>query len=225
MATLIVDIVIAPATAPLSTELSQVFLGWIDDYTKDPDVRERLHRVHTARAVLHPMCATIEFLMVYDRERSLAAVYMVGDVPSTHQYGNCTLKIRTESELLQEFWQGAAHFDTFVTFDGRATAVPFLVHRSRVHGVAVTRCLYEGRYPSQQHTCRHIDLLDELTLYGALRRPRQLEPWLTSFGISTSKMSTSATDDTAVPLGVTEAYARITALAQLHRHIFPDIVR
>jgi hypothetical protein len=104
------------------------------------------------------------------------AVYIVGegtDITSDDIF----VRYGTESDVLRAFWQGAVPFDTFVSFEGRRVVAPLLIHRSRCWGVLPTRSLMEGRYPSQQHTCRHIDLLEELAMYGVWKYPRDISAW------------------------------------------------
>lgn len=219
MTTLLVDVAITPGEVDLSPETKNAFLGWLSTRVYDESTYERLRSIQLEKAQRHPLCASIASLAVYDCERHLCALYLVSEKDDTLSYGLCTVKLRSEAGLLQEFWQGASYFDTFVTFDGRRIAVPFLMHRSRVHAITPTRMLYEGRYPAQQHSCRHIDLLDELTLYGALRRPHQVEPWLESLGITTETETPFGSD--AVPAGALEAYQKIIALQKMYTRVVP----
>lgn len=132
---------------------------------------------------LSPLTGSIISLALYDVERTEGVVYYVGDANiSRTAPHNVRYKSRTEAALLQEFWEGARSYDTFVTFNGRAFTLPFMLHRSVARGIAPTRELMKYRYLAQQVAPFHIDLLDELTFYGAMR-PQALHLFCRAWGI------------------------------------------
>ena len=88
----------------------------------------------------------------------------------------------TEKEILQRFWETIRAYDQFVTFNGRSFDCPFLLIRSAVHKIAPARDLMPNRYHET-----HIDLLDQLTFYGAFRRKFSLDMWCRAFGIRSPK--------------------------------------
>lgn len=141
---------------------------------------------------LSPLTGSIIALGVYDVERGVGALYYVpredGEPTSETTIDGFTCKVRTETELLKEFWEGALSYDTFVTFAGRTFDLPFLLHRSISCGVRPTRELMKYRYLAQQSAPYHIDLLDELTFYGAMRR-QSLHLFCRAYGIVSSKES------------------------------------
>jgi len=90
--------------------------------------------------------------------------------------------------MLQKLWDIAEKYDTFVTFNGRQFDVPFLMVRSAVHGIRPSKNLLANRYLNvQPSNARHIDLFDQLTFYGALRRKGGLHLWCRAFGIESPK--------------------------------------
>ena len=89
--------------------------------------------------------------------------------------------------MLEDFWEGAKLYDVFVTFNGRAFDVPFLVLRSAILGITPSRDLMEGRYLYQQRTCKHVDLADQLSFYGAMYRKASLHMYCRAFGIESPK--------------------------------------
>lgn len=121
---------------------------------------------------LSAFTGSIVSLGVYDLERQQGVIYFVGVgedemlLESTY-----TCKERTEKELLEEFWDGARSYDTFVTFNGRSFDIPFILHRSVVCGVKPTVDLLGVRYLTKQTLPYHIALQDELSFYGAIKPP------------------------------------------------------
>jgi 3'-5' exonuclease len=121
---------------------------------------------------LSAFTGTIVSLSIYDLERAQGVAYVVGNQNMTEtMIGAYTLKDRTEKELLEDFWDGARSYDTFVTFGGRGFDIPFLLHRSLLCGVRPTINLLGARYVSKQTLPYHIDLQDEFSFYGAISRP------------------------------------------------------
>lgn len=107
-----------------------------------------------------------------------------------------TFKQTTEKEMLEKFWDGARHYDQFITFSGRGFDVPFLAVRSAVHGIRPTKDLMRGRYLYQQDAhALHIDLQDQLTFYGAVRKKGSLHLWSRAFGIESPKSEGITGDD------------------------------
>lgn len=107
-----------------------------------------------------------------------------------------TFKRASEKEMLEKFWDGARHYEYFITFNGRAFDIPFLMIRSAIHGVRPTKDLMRGRYLYQQNAdAIHIDLFDQLTFYGALRRKGGLHLWSRAFGIESPKSGGITGDD------------------------------
>ncbi len=109
---------------------------------------------------------------------------------------NITYKQCSEKEMLEKFWEGAKKYNYFITFNGRSFDIPFMMVRSAVHGVRPTKDLMRGRYLYQQTSdAIHIDLLDQLTFYGAVRKKGNLHLWTRAFGITSPKVSGITGDD------------------------------
>jgi len=97
-------------------------------------------------------------------------------------------RVGSEKEILEKFWEVARNYFTFVTFNGRAFDAPYLMIRSAIHGVRPSRNLMPNRYLSgQKFGTQHIDLSDQLTYYGAVRRLPKLHFVTTAFGIESPK--------------------------------------
>jgi DNA polymerase elongation subunit (family B) len=96
-----------------------------------------------------------------------------------------------EKELLKGFWDAAAHYNQFITFAGHVFDCPYLMVRSAVNNVKPTQLLLQNRYNS----VLHLDLLDRLTNFGAMRGKRSLHLWCQAFGIGSSKDKGVTGDD------------------------------
>jgi len=102
--------------------------------------------------------------------------------------GGIQYRVGSEKEILEKFWEVARNYYTFVTFNGRAFDAPFLMIRSAVHGVKPSRNLMPNRYLSgQKFGTQHIDLSDQLTYYGAVRRLPKLHFVTKAFDIESPK--------------------------------------
>jgi len=144
-----------------------------------------------------PLTGEIVAIGVLDHERNQGVVYYQD--PSGKQKetveGDFKFKPCSEKEMLESFWAGAKNYREFVTFNGRAFDTPFLITRSAVHGIKPTVDMMEGRYLYQQKGVRHIDLLDQLTFYGATRKKGNLHLWSRAFGIKSPKSEGVSGDD------------------------------
>ncbi len=161
---------------------------WIDRSTHSGAERESLLRdVHEGLG-FSPLTGVIVAIGVYDIERKQGVVYYTGTGKEIDEVdGDFTYKERSERAMLHEFWEGAKYYDTFVTFNGRGFDAPFLIHRSLIHSIIPTKNLMEGRFPAQQKTCRHVDLQDEMTFYGAMYRRPSLHLFCRAYEIPTPK--------------------------------------
>jgi len=108
------------------------------------------------------------------------------------------IKLETgdEAQILKKFWDAAEKYDCFITFNGRGFDAPYLMIRSAINGIRPTKNLMTNRYiSSQSWGAVHIDLADQLTFYGAMRRNFSLHFWSRAFGIKSPKESGVTGDD------------------------------
>lgn len=134
---------------------------------------------------------------VLDREKDKGVVYYQSLDIGTSEVtdGDFTFKPMSEKAMLEHFWAGAKNYKEFVSFNGRGFDVPFLAIRSAIHGIRPSQNLMDGRYLYQQKGPKHIDLLDQLTFYGAARRKGNLHLWSRAFGIASPKAGGVTGDD------------------------------
>lgn len=145
-----------------------------------------------------PLTGEIIAIGVLDYYKNEGVVYFQAPgekIKETSEQG-IAFKPMAEKEMLQKFWDGATHYQHFITFNGRGFDIPFLMIRSAIHGIRPTKDLMRGRYVSQHNfDAIHIDLLDQLTFYGAVRRKGGLHLWSRAFGIESPKSQGITGDD------------------------------
>lgn len=160
-------------------------LHWIERSARSQAERIVLRQEVVEGLGFSPFTGRIVSLGVHDRERGEGVVYFDNqDATLAVRDGVMTYKVRSEAALLADFWDGVRHYDTVVTFGGRAFALPFLLHRSVACGVVPTVDLLRKRYLTQQTPPYHIDLRDELSFYGALGRRPSLPVVCRAYGIA-----------------------------------------
>jgi uncharacterized protein YprB with RNaseH-like and TPR domain len=148
---------------------------------------------------LSPLTGFIVAIGVYDTEKEKGAVYFSAldrEMEASEEEG-ITYKVMSEKEMLEQFWKVAAVCNEFVSFNGRGFDAPFLAIRSMVHGVVPTKDLLSNRYLSLQRGCVHVDLMDQLTFYGAARFRKSLHLFCRALGIKSPKASGTTGDDVA----------------------------
>ncbi len=144
-----------------------------------------------------PLTGEIVAIGVLDAEKSKGAVFYQspGVEQSETEEEGIKFKPMGEKEMLEVFWEGAKEYDEFVSFNGRMFDAPFLAIRSAIRGVRPSCDLLSNRYTSLQRGVRHVDLRDQLSFYGAMRRPGSLHLWCRAFGIQSPKAGGVAGDD------------------------------
>jgi len=145
-----------------------------------------------------PLTGEIVAIGVLDVEKNKGAVYFQapGEDVEEFEEDGIVFKPMSEKEMLAGFWEGAKQYDKFVSFNGRSFDAPFMTVRSAVNGVKPSKDLMSNRYlSSQRFGAIHIDLLDQLTYYGAVRKKGSLHLWTRVFGIESPKAEGVTGDD------------------------------
>lgn len=191
MSTLIFDIeTVGEDFDALDTATQDVLTRWIRKETPEEGYAAVLEDLKNGLG-FSPLTGEIAAIGVLDHERGKGAVYYqtLGIKEQATEDGGIKFKPMTEKEMLIHFWKGVTEYDEFVSFNGRGFDVPFLVIRSAVHGIRPTKDLMSNRYlESQTFGAKHVDLLDQLTFYGAVRRKGNLHLWCRVFGIKSPKV-------------------------------------
>ncbi|MCF7815828.1 MAG: ribonuclease H-like domain-containing protein [Candidatus Pacebacteria bacterium] len=160
---------------------------WIDRVARSDEEKEVLLDDLKNCLGLSPLTGTIVAIGVYDLELHQGVVYYSGGEEADFEIEDFVFKTRTEKEMLEDFWEGAKSYDTFVTFNGRRFDAPFLSIRSTKYDIRPSQNLMEGRYLYQQKAVRHIDLQEQMTFYGATQKRPPLHLFCRAFGIKSSK--------------------------------------
>ncbi len=137
-----------------------------------------------------PLTGEIVAIGVLDYQRAEGVVYFQAPGSKLKEFkdGPITYKPMDEKQMLEAFWRGAKDYQHFVTFNGRQFDAPFLMLRSAINDVRPTKDLTRARYIYQQSPdAVHIDLLDQLSFYGAVRKKGTLHLYSRAFGIKSPK--------------------------------------
>jgi len=197
MATLIFDIeTIGEEWESLDETTQHILSRWVERTAKSDEEREAGMKDLREGLGFSPLTGEVVAIGLYDLERKKGVVYYQADAEvEDYDVDEYTLKVRSEKEMLEDFWEGAEAYDTFVTFNGRGFDAPFLNLRSAIHNIRPSQDLMSGRYLYQQKTVKHIDLQDQMTFYGAMFRKPSLHLFCRAFGIESPKAGGVAGDD------------------------------
>lgn len=136
-----------------------------------------------------PLTGEIVAIGIHDYERDKSAVYYQNlDSDTKSEEDGVLYQPLTEPEMLNKFWEVAQKYDVFVTFNGYQFDIPYLMIRGAIHGIKPTVNLLTNRYlTSQRGGKAHVDLIDQLSFYGAMRKKGSMHMWTRAFGISSPK--------------------------------------
>ncbi|MEA3398114.1 MAG: ribonuclease H-like domain-containing protein, partial [Patescibacteria group bacterium] len=147
---------------------------------------------------LSPLTGEIAAIGVFDTRRNKGVVYFQSlDIETAeHNEASFLFKPRTEKEMLLNFWEGIKKYNTIVTFNGQAFDLPFIMIRSAVNKIKPSINLMLKRYLNyQRKEIKHIDLFDQLSNYGAVRRMGSLHLYCEAFGIKSPKAAGISGED------------------------------
>lgn len=168
---------------------------------------------HEDTSAFSPLTGELAAIGLFDRERRSGAVYVVTTeeeiLDTDVTKGDFIIKYRTEAAVLDEFWEGARSYDTFVTFNGRRFDVPYLMVRSTMLGITPSVDLMEHRYLKYQRLTRHVDLFDQLTFYGAVGKLHSFEDFCKGFSIAADIGLNDMSQEVAEIAGTVSATAEL----------------
>lgn len=131
-----------------------------------------------------PITGEIVAIGVLNPDTDNGAVYFQAPSTSPQPFKENGIQFiaNTEDGILRRFWEAVKHYDQIITFNGRGFDAPFIILRSAIHKIKPTKELMPNRYSSS-----HIDLLDQLTFFGAARKRFSLHMCCKAFGIKSPK--------------------------------------
>ncbi len=153
---------------------------------KETDEQLRLEKIDEAKRLtsLYPFTAKVIVIGMMNVLTGNRYVLFESDEPK--QWQNEEKKISyhgmSEKAMLVQFWNFAIKAKKVITFNGRQFDIPFLMMRSAKYGVKPTRNFIKSRYD----TSTHVDLLDQFTFHGAVRK-FNLDFYCHAFGIKSPK--------------------------------------
>ena len=133
---------------------------------------------------LYPFTARIVAIGLLNTKTECMQVLFNSDIEEQWEVGDKKIKYlgKSETEILKLFWSYVLKTDKIITFNGRIFDIPFIMLRSAILGIEPTINLMHSRY----NLTKHIDLRDQFTFYGILRR-FNLDFYCYGFGIKSPK--------------------------------------
>lgn len=175
---------------------------WIRRESDDEEEYKRALEDLKSGLGFSPLTGEIVAVGLLDYHKNEGGVYYQapGEKHEEIKEDGISFKQMEEEEMLRKFWELATRYQVFITFNGRAFDIPFLMIRSAIKGVRPTKDLMRGRYLYQNNPeALHIDLAEQLSFYGATRRKGSLHLWSRAFGIPSPK-ALGVTGDDVGPL-------------------------
>lgn len=160
----------------LDTTTQEYLLRYAESEDEKAEVKDSLS--------FYPLTAEIVTIGMLDPDTQKGYVFFqtTGNPLLPFEEDSIRYETGTEKEIIGKFWNLIKGYDQFITFNGRGFDCPFILIRSAVHKIKPKRDLMPNRYNDS-----HIDLLDQLTFYGASRRRFSLDMWCRTFGIKSPK--------------------------------------
>lgn len=151
---------------------------------KNTDTEEEKQLVRNSLG-LSPLTGEIIAIGMLDCEQDEGVVFYRDKNGKGKNFDEANIKYVscTEKEILENFWKKIKKYDQFITFNGRGFDCPFVMIRSGILKIKPTKDLMPYRYDTRVH----VDLYDQLTFYGAIRRGFSLHMLTQAFGIKSPK--------------------------------------
>lgn len=179
----------------------EVLCRWIKKESKTEDEYKLALDTIKQGLGFSPLTGQIVAIGTMDYDSKKGAVYFqVGNQAEPEEFEEDGFKFKpmTEKAMLEKFWELATYCNEFVSFNGRSFDVPFMLLRGAVHHLRPTKDLLSNRYlNSQKFDAKHVDLLDQMTFYGAFWKKPNLHLCCRAFGIESPKAQGINGDDVA----------------------------
>jgi len=176
----------------MDEQTKEIMLKWLKRESYSDEEYQREVDAVKDNLGFSPLTGQIVAIGVMDVDDKKGAVYFQSEASIEQEEDGIKLQAMSEKEMLEKFWDIAKRCQECISFNGRAFDVPFLMVRSAIHGIRPTINLMPPRYSSN---ATHIDLLDQLTFYGSVRKKGNLHLWCRAFGITSPKVDGISGDD------------------------------
>ena len=165
-------------------KISQEYLlQYAESEEEEEETKERLS--------FYPLTGETVAIGILNPDTNKGAIYLrneKGVMSNESLEDGIVIETGDEKQIIEKFWETIKPYNYFITFNGRAFDAPFLMIRSAILGVKPSKNLLSNRYlSSQKYDAIHVDLLDQLTFYGAVRKKFNLHFWSKAFGIKSPK--------------------------------------
>lgn len=190
MSALIFDIeTVGEKFEDMDEHTQNVLTKWIRENSETEEEYNREEEKLKNRLGFSPLHGEIVAIGVLDSHHDKGAVYFQSPNTQIDNFEQDGVKFEamSEREMLEKFWSVAEQYSTVSGFNSRSFDAPFINVRSAVHDIRPSVDLMAGRYLYQQRNVKHIDLLDQLSYYGAVWKKGNLHLWSRAFGISSPK--------------------------------------
>jgi len=169
------------------TELSesqQEYLLRSAEKEKDESLRRELSLEAERMLSLYPFTARVVAIGYFNVEEEKGLVYYESGITEEWLSEEKTIRYKSasEREMLEDFWKIINARQKVITFNGRGFDIPFILLRSAMLGITPSRNLMTNRYDTKTH----IDLLEQLSFYGAFRK-FNLDFYCRAFNIESPK--------------------------------------
>jgi hypothetical protein len=160
----------------LDTPTQEYLLRYAETDDEKEEIKDRLS--------FYPLTAEIVTigLLEPDSQKGFVFFQTTGNPLLPFEEDDILYETGTEREIIRKFWNIIKQYRQFITFNGRGFDCPFILVRTAVNKIKPTKDLMPNRYGDT-----HIDLLDQLTFFGASRRRFNLDMWCRTFGIKSPK--------------------------------------
>jgi DNA polymerase elongation subunit (family B) len=143
-----------------------------DDLDDLPEAEADLLRIQRAQEPLglSPFTGKITAIACVDAATNKGGVYFEAPGLTIDEQDKAGFKYQSmdEKQILEKFWELSLRCNEFVTYNGRAFDLPFIMLRSAVHNIRPPKNISKARYLYQMdRDAVHIDLYDQLTFYRA----------------------------------------------------------
>lgn len=171
------------------TESQQEYLLREANKEKDETLREEKRTEAIKWLSLYPFTAEVVVIGMFDIQHQTGYGYyrnegvLEKEDLGSEEFGHqMYLQGMPEKEMLEKFWEVVQRTDQIISFNGRGFDLPFLMLRSAKLGVCPSKNFMGNRFSKDGH----IDLLEQLSFYGAYKR-FNLDFYCHGFGIESPK--------------------------------------